>query len=282
MPRLPITSAQDENEEYGAEESRGEQDDLAGLAERALEAQGEGAPLLLGNLQRRASVMMGDLRDEDRPRERLKRLGARALGQEELLAIILRVGTQNKSVLALASEVLEDCDNDLLQLADQSVTTLQRHKGMGEAKAITVLAAIELGRRCIDVRDASVDKILQPKDIYDAVVQRFVGNDQEEVWVLYMDNQHRLLDMVMHSRGTGSMAPIDTRIITRAALVKKAFAVALAHNHPSGDPKPSRDDVRITLALREALDLFNIRLLDHLVVGSTTRGYVSMIEAGLI
>lgn len=265
MPRLPITSAREDSEEYRAPD---------GLPE--FEPESVPAP------PQRSRVMIEDMRDEDRPRERLKRLGAKALGQEELLAIILRVGVRNKSVLDLATEVLESCENDLLQLAEQSVATLQRHKGMGETKAITVLAAIELGRRCVDVRAASVDKISQPQDIYNAVAQKYAGADQEEVWVLYMDNQNRLLDMVMHSRGTGTHAPIDARIITRAALVKKAYAVALTHNHPSGDPRPSRADVEVTVALRDALKMFNIRLLDHLVVGSAARGFVSMVEKGLI
>ena len=230
----------------------------------------------------RVRVMIDDMRDADKPRERLKRLGARALGQEELLAIILRVGMRNKSVLDLAAEVLSDCDNDLLQLADQSVATLQRYKGMGETKAISVLAAIELGRRCVDVRDAGADKISQPEDIYNAVAHKYLGCDQEEVWVLYMDNQNRLLDMVMHSRGSGTNATIDTRIIARAALVKKAYAVALTHNHPSGDPRPSSADVSVTLELRDALNLFNIRLLDHLVVGNAANRYVSMVEEGML
>lgn len=273
MPRLPITSAQEEQEEYTSPmELTGEHGNESALAVGSTDEATQGAK----------RIMMEDIRDEDRPRERLKRLGAKSLGQEELLAIILRVGMRNKSVLDLASEVLEAYDNDLLQLADQSVTTLQRYKGMGETKAITVLAAIELGRRCVDVRAASVDKISQPKDIYNAVAQKYVGCDQEEVWVLYMDNQNRLLDMVMHSRGTGTNSAIDTRIITRAALVKKAYAVALTHNHPSGDPKPSRADVNVTLELRDALKMFNIRLLDHIVVGSAARGYVSMVEEGLI
>lgn len=273
MPRLPLTSTQENSEAYQASDRQ---------PEGAVGGEGSGQ---FGNATRpalRSSVMIEDMRDEDRPRERLKRFGAKALGQEELLAIVLRVGARNKSVLDLATEVLASCENDLLQLADQSVATLQRHKGMGETKAITVLAAIELGRRCIDVRAASVDKISRPSDIYDAVVQKYAGADQEEVWVLYMDNQNRLLDLVMHSRGTGTHAPIDARIITRAALVKKAYAVALTHNHPSGDPTPSKADVRVTEELREALKMFNIRLLDHLVVGSASRGYVSMVDEGLI
>lgn len=272
MPRLPITSAQESPEEYGSSEGQ-----LDAGPERKEEPASDAM-----HTPSRSRVMIEDMRDEDRPRERLKRLGAKALGQEELLAIILRVGVRNKSVIDLATEVLESCDNDLLQLADQSVATLQQHKGMGETKAITVLAAIELGRRCVDVRAACVDKITQPRDIYNAVAQKYVGADQEEVWVLYMDNQNRLLDMVMHSRGTGTHASIDPRIITRAALVKKAYAVALTHNHPSGDPTPSRADVQVTVQLREALNMFNIRLVDHLVVGSAARGYVSMLEQRLI
>ena len=214
----------------------------------------------------------------DRPRERLERLGPQALTSAELLAILLRTGTAAEGVLQLASRLLGDHDG-LRGLAGADLPTLAGTRGVGAAKATTVAAAFELGRRLALEGDDPRPRIEGPKDIARQVRGELELLQQEELRVLVLDTKHHLIAAPMVYRGSVNSAPARVAEILREAVRRNAWTVAVAHNHPSGDPAPSVADVEFTRALVEAGDLLDIGILDHVVFG---RGrYVSMRERQL-
>jgi len=214
----------------------------------------------------------------DRPRERLERLGPQALTSAELLAILLRTGTAEEGVLQLASRLLRD-HGGLRGLAGADLPTLARTRGVRIAKASTIAAAFELGRRLALEGDDLRPLIEGPKDIARQLRGKLELLPQEELHVLVVDTKHRLLGSSMVYRGSINSAPGRVGEIFREAVRRNAWAVAVAHNHPSGDPAPSVNDVEFTRDLVEAGALLDIEVLDHVVFG---RGaHVSMRERRL-
>ena len=214
----------------------------------------------------------------DRPRERLERLGPRALTSAELLAILLRTGTAEEGVLQLASRLLQD-HGGLRGLAAADLPTLARTRGVRIAKATTIAAAFELGRRLALEGDDLRPRIEGPKDIARQLQGELELLQQEELHVLVVDTKHRLLGSSMVYRGSINSAPGRVGEIFREAVRRNAWAVAVAHNHPSGDPAPSVNDVEFTRDLVDAGALLHIEVLDHVVFGHGT--HVSMRERGL-
>lgn len=229
-----------------------------------------------------ATQRMKDLSPEERPQERLVELGAENLTKAELLAILLRTGLQGKNVLTLAQEILDDVDQDLLRLLDGGVEGLCAHKGVGRSKAVTVLAAIEFGRRCIDRRSKKRTIIRTPNDIYELLFEVFYRLDHEQLWVVYLNQGNQILDQRMHSKGGRAHSTFDVSIIAREALLLRASAVALAHNHPGGAREASRQDIVSTQRLKEALETFGITLLDHLIFADGEPPYLSMRNLNLL
>lgn len=214
----------------------------------------------------------------DRPRERLERLGPQALTSAELLAILLRTGTAKEGVLQLASRLLQDHDG-LRGLAAADLATLARTRGVSSAKATTIAAAFELGRRLALEGDDTRPRVEGPKDIARHLQPALELLQQEELHVLVMDTKHHLLGSTMVYRGSVNTTPGRVGEIFREAVRRSAWAIAVAHNHPSGDPAPSVNDVEFTRDLVEAGELLGIEVLDHVVFG---RGrYVSMRERRL-
>ena len=209
----------------------------------------------------------------DRPRERLERLGARALTSAELLAILLRTGTAEEGVLQLSSRLLQD-HAGLRGLASADLPTLARNRGVRIAKAATIAAAFELGRRLALEGEDMRPRVETPKDIARLLQAEMELLQQEELRVLVLDQKHRLLAAPMLYRGSVSGAPARIAELFREAVRHNASAVAVAHNHPSGDPAPSSTDVVFTQDLVEAGNLLDIRILDHVVFGHGR--YVSM------
>src|SRR5262245_23472690 len=221
-----------------------------------------------------------DLPAEERPRERLLRLGPGALSNEELVALLLRTGIPGESALDRARSLLAT-RGGLVGLAGASVEELADERGVGPARASAIAAAIELARRLPSETLSGRDLLNDPKLVKDFLRATQADDSQERTGALYLNARNRLLknDPDVY-RGTLDRAVVEPREILRRALVGKAAAVILYHNHPSGDPTPSREDREFTRRLASAAEAVGVRLLDHIVVGRD--GCVSFREAGLL
>lgn len=225
-------------------------------------------------------VKIKDLREEDRPREKMLRLGAEGLTNAELLAILIGSGTSKETSVGLMQRVLNDCNDNLNTLGKLSVRQLCNYRGIGMAKAITILAACELGKRR-QSEDAEKRKDLSSAQfIYDYMLPKMQDLDTEEAWILLMNQRYRLIKAERISHGGITETAVDVRIILREALLNNATVVALCHNHPSGNPKPSRDDDQLTSRVKSACETMRIAFLDHLIV--TDGNYYSYREQGKI
>jgi DNA repair protein RadC len=221
---------------------------------------------------------VAELPSTDRPRERLERLGPQALTTAELLAILLRTGTQREGVLQLASRLLGEF-RGLRGLAAADLATLSAVHGVGPAKATTFAAAFELGRRLALEGDDMRPSVQSPADIARLLQAEMELLQQEELRLLALDTKHNVLAITTLYRGSVNAAPARVAEVFREAVRRNASAIAVAHNHPSGDPEPSRDDIALTRALVEAGALLETELLDHVVFGHGR--YVSLRERRL-
>ena len=191
---------------------------------------------------------------EDRPREKMMEKGAAALSDAELLAILIGSGNTEESAVELMRRLLLSCDNNLNSLAKWEVCDYSRFKGMGPAKSITVMAALELGKRRKLQNIQERPRISCSRDIYDIFQPVMCDLEQEEFWVLLLNQATRLIDKVRIST------------ILREALLQRATQIAVVHNHPSGNIQPSQPDRTLTEHIRRAADTMNIRLIDHVIV----------------
>ncbi len=222
-----------------------------------------------------------DWAEDDRPREKLIAKGANSLSNSELLAILINNGTVDRSAVVLAKDLLACCNNDLKQVASLSYKDIVKLKvkGLGEAKAITIVAAMELGLR----RNASEHKketITKSKDIALFLQAQLAYKSHELFIAIYLNNAQKILHHEIISEGglTGTVA--DPRIIIKKALAYNAVSIILCHNHPSGSLKPSKADETLTNKIRDAAILFDIKVLDHIIVSS--EGYFSFADEGMI
>lgn len=206
--------------------------------------------------------------EEDRPREKLMNLGAETLSNAELLAILIGSGSPRESAVELMKRVLSDCKNNLNTLGKLSITDLTSYNGIGEAKAITILAACELGKRR-QVADILKRPTLNSANaIYNYMRPKVQDKDVEEAWILLMNQKLDLIEAKCISHGGITGTAIDVRIILKEALLKNATAIALCHNHPSGNPSPSREDDNITTSVKKAADTMSIYFVDHVIVAN--------------
>ena len=231
-----------------------------------------------GEERPRYQVRVAELPADERPRERLLRLGPQALTAAELLAILLRTGTARDGVLQVAASLLAD-RRGLRGLAATDLVTLGKQHGVGLAKATTIAAAFELGRRLALEGDIARPTVTSPADIARLLQAELELLPQEELRLLTLDTKHQLLSSTMLYRGSLNAAPARVAEVFREAVRQNAAAIAVAHNHPSGDPTPSADDVTFTETIVEAGRLIDIEVLDHLVFGHGR--YVSLRERGL-
>lgn len=217
---------------------------------------------------------------EDRPREKVLANGVQYLSDSEILAILLGSGTRNMTVVELARQVLAKSGNSLHELGRQNISDLIAIKGIGPAKAITLLAAMELGRR----RDATQQTERIPVKSSETVFKIFhpiLGDlDHEEFWLLMLNRANRVLGRFKVSQGGLSGTVIDTRIILKKALDNLASSIVVCHNHPSGNNQPSDADVKITEKLKKAAEMLEIKLLDHVIIAD--KSYFSFADEGLI
>lgn len=222
-----------------------------------------------------------DWAEEDRPREKLLLKGIRSLSDAELLAILIGSGSKNETAVELAQRILHSVDNKLDQLGKLSIPQLiSSFKGIGEAKAISIVAALELGKRR-GVSEVTERKQIQcSRDIYNYFYPVLSDLSHEEFWVLFLNNSNKVIDKMKVSQGGIAETVVDPRIIFKQALVCLASSIALCHNHPSGNTHPSVQDDRITQRIGQGAELLHIRLIDHLVFCDSA--YYSYADEGKI
>ena len=218
--------------------------------------------------------------EEDRPREKMMLQGASALSNAELLAILIGSGNNEESAVELMRKILSDYRNSLSELGKASVDDLCRYKGIGSAKAISILAASELGKRRKEERVEERKTILSSKDVYACFYPKMCDLSTEECWVLLLNQASKVIDEVKISAGGLTGTAVDVRCVLREALLKRASAIALCHNHPSGNVHPSREDDILTKQIEQASQCMNIRFIDHVIL--TDGAFYSYADEGRI
>ena len=203
---------------------------------------------------------------EDRPREKMLQKGIGSLSDAELIAILLRSGNSDETAVTVAQRLLTLAHNNLNELGKFTLHQITKIKGIGEAKGSTVLAALELGRRRKGVEVLSRERITSSHDVVEIFQPMLADLPHEEFWALLLNKANKVIDKVRVSQGGVAGTVVDVRIIVKAAVEKLASSVIIAHNHPSGNPKPSDKDLSITKKLKDAANLFDIALLDHLII----------------
>lgn len=218
----------------------------------------------MANIQGNYKIM--DIMPDERPREKLASSGAQSLADEELLAILLRTGIQGENAVAMGRRLLDDFGgiNGIHQASFDDFCTA---KGVGPAKAAQIKAAIELGRRLQIVSGDDRPTISSPQDVAKLVQYEMMGLAQEHLWVLLLNTKNQVTSIQKIYQGTLNSSTVRIAELFKAAISKNAAAVILVHNHPSGDPAPSAEDIRLTRAVVEAGKLLDIEVLDHIVIG---------------
>lgn len=219
-----------------------------------------------------------DWAEEDRPRERLERLGAESLSNAELLAILIGSGTLQVSAVDLMKNVLASCHNNLNTLGKMTIRDLEAFKGIGPAKAITILAACELGKRRAREKAEERTDLGSATAIYNLMHPKMQDLDVEEFHILLMNQHFKLIREVRISHGGITETAVDIRVIMREAILNNTTVLAACHNHPSGNTHPSRQDDQLTERIRKACDIMRIYFLDHVIV--TDGSYYSYREQG--
>ncbi len=217
---------------------------------------------------------------EDRPREKMLLKGTTALSDAELVAILIGSGTPKLSAVELSKKILLLGNNNLNELAKLSIKDLTKIKGIGEAKAITIVAALELGRRRKEKDPEEKPKITTSKDAFDLLKGDMMDLPTEEFWVLLMNRAHRVIKKKRVSEGGVAGTVADPKVIFKMALEELACGIIVAHNHPSGNLQASQSDIDLTKKLKEAGKLMEIQLLDHLIIAD--QKYLSFADEGLI
>ena len=221
-----------------------------------------------------------DWDEADMPREKLERLGAEALSNAELLAILIGSGSTKESAVDLMKRVMSDCNNNLNTLGKLTITDLMKYNGVGPAKAITILAACELGKRRQAEKPEERVKLDSALAIYKEMHPVMQDLDVEEGWVLLMNQNFKLIKNMCISRGGLTETAIDVRVIIKQAIMSNATVIALCHNHPSGGLRPSGADDSLTNKVKDACNLMRLFFLDHVII--TDGGYYSYSEEGRI
>ena len=218
--------------------------------------------------------------EEDRPREKMMMHGASALSNAELLAILIGSGNAEESAVELMRKILNDYHNNLNELGKTSIEELCRYKGIGSAKAISILAASELGKRRKEETIKERITILSSKDVYECFYPLMCDLPTEECWVLLLNQGYKIIDKTKISAGGLSATAVDVRCILREALLKRASAIVICHNHPSGNIRPSKDDDLLTKHVAQASECVDIRLVDHIIL--TDGAFYSYADEGRI
>lgn len=218
--------------------------------------------------------------EDDRPREKLMNRGEAALTNAELLAILIGSGTRKKSAVELMQDILRVCDDKLARLSKMSIKELMAFNGIGEAKAITIKAAAEIGRRRTMERSDDSPQMTNASQVYEYMRPLMQDLPHEEFWAILLNNSSRIIKRTRISSGGLTATAVDVRMVLKEALIADATCIIVCHNHPSGQLRPSRDDQMLTDRLHTALNQINIKLLDHVIITDGT--YYSFAEDGKI
>ncbi len=230
--------------------------------------------------EKKPSFSIKNWSQDDQPREKLLYKGRAALSDAELVAILIGSGNRDESAVALCKRILSTVDNNLSQLGKLSIKQLMDFKGIGEAKAITIAAALELGRRRRGEEALQKKKITSSTDVFE-LMQPIIGElEHEEFWIVYLNNSNKVLQKNQLSKGGMTGTLVDVRLVMKNALEVGATGLILAHNHPSGTLKPSEADKQITQKLKLAAQSLDIKVLDHLIV--TEKAYFSFADDGVL
>lgn len=225
------------------------------------------------------SLRVADIAEQERPRERAMRQGVNMLTDAELLAIVLGSGTEGLSVIDLAKAMLASCGNSLNRLAQLSPREMSRKfKGVGPAKAITLLSAFQLGMRCSAETPADDPQIKSSRDVYDLMASTLRHIDHEEFWVLMLSQANRVKERHLVSRGGMAATVVDVRLVMREAIQAGAAGIIAVHNHPSGNRQPSGQDDQLTRRIADAAKTLDIRMLDHIIIAGS--GFFSYRDDG--
>ena len=218
--------------------------------------------------------------EDDRPREKMLLKGRIALSDAELVAILIGSGSRNESAVSLSQRILASVDNNLSELGRLSIAELMEFKGIGKAKAISIAAATELGRRRRTGEALERKKITSSNSVFE-FIQPVIGElPHEEFWILYLNNSNKVIKSAQLSKGGITGTVVDVRLAFKEALQLGAVGIILAHNHPSGTLKPSQADIQLTKKLKIAGDSLDIKVLDHLIV--TEKAYFSFADENML
>lgn len=226
------------------------------------------------------SLKITDWAVGDRPRERLCSKGPSSLSDAELLAILIGSGTKNASAVDIARELLALAGNNLSELGKLTVTDIKKLKGIGHARAVTVIAALELGRRRKLAEAADTPRIKSSSDVFNIFHPLMEDLSHEEFWILFLNRANRIISRMKISQGGVSGTVTDVRIILKNAIECLASGIILCHNHPSGNNTPSEADIKITRKIKEAGELMDVQLLDHVIICG--KEYYSFADNGML
>ncbi|WP_422081654.1 RadC family protein [Ulvibacterium sp.] len=218
--------------------------------------------------------------DDDKPREKLVQKGRLALSDAELVAILIGSGSKNESAVELSKRILASVGNNLNELGRLSTKQLMQFKGIGEAKAVTIAAALEIGRRRRGEQALKISKIESSRDAFELLHPRMGELEHEEFWILYLNNANKVLHMAQLSKGGITGTLVDVRLVMKQALELGAVALILAHNHPSGNLRASKADKEITQKLQLAAGALDIKVLDHLII--VQKDYLSFADEKIL
>ena len=217
---------------------------------------------------------------DDQPREKLIDKGARILSDAELVAILIGSGSFQESAVSLSKRILSSVGHDLLDLGKLSTAQLMAFKGIGEAKAVKIAAAMELGRRRRDTDEKPLDKIKDSRSVFDLMCPLLGHLQHEEFWVVYLSNSNKIIAKTQLSKGGMTGTVVDIRLVLKQALESSAVGLILVHNHPSGTLVASPADIQLTQKLKLAAESLDIKVLDHLIV--TEKAYFSFADESLL
>ncbi|KIC63049.1 RadC family protein [Chryseobacterium taiwanense] len=220
------------------------------------------------------------LAEDDRPREKFLSKGKNSLSDSELLAIIMGSGNKDETAIELARKILASVNNNWHQLSLLSLKDLMKFKGVGEVKAISIITALEIGRRRANQEIPEKPIISNSNDAYLILKNHLSDLRTEEFWAIFLNQSNKVIHLTQLTQGGINQSMVDVRVLFRTALEHFSTGIIIAHNHPSGNLKPSREDIDITQKIKEAGKLLSIQLLDHLVI--TQNSYASFSDEGLL
>lgn len=218
--------------------------------------------------------------EDDRPREKLITKGRSVLSDAELIAILIGSGNRNESAVELSKKILASVDNNLNKLGQLSLNDLMKFHGIGEAKAVSIISALELGRRRKSLTENKVPKIESSQTAFEQLYPYLADLDHEQFYTILFNRANKVIDVIKVSQGGVSGTVADAKLIFRSAVEKLASGIILAHNHPSGNLKPSQADIALTRKIKEAGAMLDISVLDHIIIASND--YFSFSDQGMM